>query len=86
MTMDKPLTRVTDEQEDAIDSLRISLHSDFDRFNECVLNMMGALCGEGLVAGLHGADKYREALKHLGSIEDAIKRFREGRKQEFDEG
>ena len=78
-------TKVTEQQEDAISSLKIALHSDTDAFLKCVLTMEGALTGENVLAQLHALNKYNEALTRLDAIEDAIKRFREGRKQEFEE-
>lgn len=76
---------ITEEHESAIVSLRISLANDCGYFNVCVAEMEGALMGENIAAQIHANNKYREALRILNEIEDAIKRFREGRQQAFEE-
>jgi hypothetical protein len=79
------LVKVSEKQEDDLTSLLIALHIRYNKFNEAVLKMRGALYGEGTMADRFGVIEYQEALEHLDNIEDAIKRFRENRKQKFEE-
>jgi hypothetical protein len=77
------IEKVTDEKEEAIDSLRITMSNSYKDFNEAVLRMDGALSQEG--NDYSGAMYYEESMKYLDRIEDSIKRFKENRIQAFEE-
>ena len=76
--------KITEQMEDTIDSLRISMKTDYERFNEAVLVMDGVLRANEH-DNLNAVSKWNEAIRRLTAIEDSIKRFRENRPQSFEE-
>lgn len=80
------LEKVTEEKADKLETLRIALDGTWQRFNQNVLLMSGAGHNNNdSISQCFEATQYKEALERLSELEDDIKRFRENRKQAFEE-
>lgn len=77
-------TKPTEEQKETLDNLEIALMTNLcQNFSRIVSNMQGAFLENE--KGKLWIDYFNVALKHIDKIEDAIKRFRENRPQQFEE-